>query len=128
MAKAYEVMTKSLAVCHPDDSAALAASIMKDRDIGNVLVVEDGQLRGIVTDRDLVVNGLAHEDNLLNSPVSKYMSSDVITGESDWSLNKIAKTMARHQVRRLPILQNGQVAGIISLGDSGCISCHVYSQ
>lgn len=117
MVKAYEVMTKSLAICHPDDNAALAAGLMKDRDIGNVLVVEDGQLRGIVTDRDLVVNGLANDDNLLDSPVSKYMSSDVITGEADWSLNKIARTMARHQIRRLPILQHGQVAGIISLGD-----------
>ena len=58
MLKAHEVMTHALATCAPDASVAHVAAIMRDRDIGNVLVVEDNKLRGIVTDRDLVLQAL----------------------------------------------------------------------
>jgi CBS domain-containing protein len=117
MSKAYEIMTKSLATCHPDDSAVKVASIMKERDIGDVLVVEDGRLLGIVTDRDLAVNALSEGRDIQSTPISRYMSTNIITGTAKWGLNKIAKTMAKHQIRRLPIVENDEVVGIISLGD-----------
>lgn len=117
MSKAFEIMTRSLATCQPDDSAIKVAKIMKERDIGDVLVVEDGKLLGIVTDRDLAVNALSDGDDLGASPVSRFMTRNLITGTANWGLNKIAKTMAKHQVRRLPIIENGEVVGIISLGD-----------
>jgi CBS domain-containing protein len=117
MLKAYEVMTRALATCAPDASVAHAAAIMRDRDIGNVLVVENGKLRGIVTDRDLAVQGLTGKDDPLQTPIRKYMSTQVVTGEAAWSLKQVAKTMAKHQVRRLPIVQDGQLVGIVSLGD-----------
>ena len=117
MAKAYEVMTHSLVTCSPDDKAAQAATMMRDRDIGNVLVMEGGKLCGIVTDRDLAVQALTGNEDPLEAPVKKYMTSRVITGEPHWSLNKVARTMAKHKIRRLPILQEGHLAGIISLGD-----------
>jgi CBS domain-containing protein len=110
-------MTQALATCAPDDSAAHVASIMRDRDIGNVLVIEDGKLRGIITDRDLALNALANNGNDAHTPISKYMSSKVITGAAEWSLNKIAKTMAKHQIRRLPILEDGELVGIVSISD-----------
>lgn len=117
MSKAYEVMTKSLATCHPDDNAQKVAKIMKERDIGDVLVVEDGKLLGIVTDRDLAVNALADGSDGHSSPISRYMSTNIVTGAATWGLNKIAKTMAKNQIRRLPIVEDGEVVGIISLGD-----------
>lgn len=117
MSKVSEVMTQSLATCAPQESAAHVAKIMRDRDIGNVLVVEDGKLRGIVTDRDLTLHALADNGNDPHTPISKYMSSKVITGTAGWSLNKVAKTMAKHQIRRLPILQDGELVGIVSLSD-----------
>lgn len=117
MSKAYEIMTKSLATCHPDDSAGKVAKIMKERDIGDVLVVEEGKLQGIVTDRDLAINVLSDGHDMETSPVSRYMTTDIVTGSADWGLNKVAKTMAKYQIRRLPILENGEVVGIISLGD-----------
>ena len=58
MLKAYEVMTHALATCTPDASVAEVAAIMRDRDIGDVLIVEDNKLRGIVTDRDLALQAL----------------------------------------------------------------------
>lgn len=117
MSKAYEVMTQSLAICAPDDTAVHAASIMRDRNIGDVLVMENGRLLGIVTDRDLVVHGLTTNHNSHDIPVRELMSNNVITGNSDWSTAKVAKTMAKYQIRRLPIVDDGQVIGIISLGD-----------
>jgi CBS domain-containing protein len=117
MLKTYEVMTYPLATCAPDTCIAQVAAIMRDRDIGNVLVVEDGKLRGIVTDRDLALQALTGKDDPLQTPIHKFMSSDVITGETDWNLKRVAKIMAKHQIRRLPIVHNGLLVGIISLGD-----------
>lgn len=117
MSTAYDVMTKSLATCRPDDSAMDVAKVMKERDIGDVLVVDDGKLMGIVTDRDLAVNALMDGDDAGSTPISKYMTKNLVTGTASWGLKKIAKTMAKNQVRRLPIVDNGEVVGIISLGD-----------
>jgi CBS domain-containing protein len=117
MSKAYEIMTCALETCAPDAHVSSVAATMRDRNIGDVLVVEDGQLRGIVTDRDLAIQALTGQDDPEKTPVHKYMSSPVVTGEPDWSLQKVSETMARHQIRRLPIVQEGRLAGIISLGD-----------
>lgn len=117
MSTANDVMTQSLATCSPDDTVARAASIMRDRDVGNVLVMESGKLCGIVTDRDLAVHALTDQSDPLHTPVRDYMNPQVVTGKPGWNLNKVARTMAKHQVRRLPILQDDQLVGIISLGD-----------
>ena len=117
MLKAYEMMTHALATCAPDTSVAHVAAIMRDRDIGDVLVMEDGKLRGIVTDRDLALQALTGKDDPRQTPIHKFMSTKVVTGEAAWSLEQVAKVMAKHQIRRLPIVQDGELVGIISLGD-----------
>ncbi len=117
MLKAYEVMSHNLATCAPDASVAQVAAIMRDRDIGNVLIVKDNQLQGIVTDRDLVLHAVTGQADLHQAPIQQYMSTKLITGEPGWSLEQVATTMAQHQIRRLPIVQGGQVIGIVSLGD-----------
>src|SRR5512145_1962316 len=117
MQKAYDVMTRPLAMCAPDASVTDVAATMRDRDIGDVLIVEAGQLRGIVTDRDLALQALTGLADPRQTPIHKYMSTKVITGESSWNLEQVAKVMAEHQIRRLPIIQDGKVVGIVSLGD-----------
>jgi CBS domain-containing protein len=117
MSKAYEVMTQSLAICSPDDNAAHAASIMMERDIGDVLVVDEGKLRGIVTDRDLALQILTNHSDPHMIPVRNIMCEKLVVGSPDWSMGKIARTMAKYQVRRLPIVENDQLMGIISLAD-----------
>ena len=94
MLKAYDVMTRPLATCAPDTSVTDVAATMRDRDIGDVLIVEEGQLRGIVTDRDLALQALTGQDDPRQTPIHKYMSTKVITGESAWSLEQVAKIMA----------------------------------
>jgi CBS domain-containing protein len=117
MPKAYEVMTHALATCAPDASVTEVAVLMKERDIGSVLVVENNKLCGIITDRDLALEALTGIDDPLQTPIRKYMSTKIITGDAEWSLKQVARTMAAHQVRRLPIIQDGQLVGIVSLGD-----------
>ena len=117
MLKAFEVMSRPLATCAPDTNVTDVAAIMRDRDIGDVLIVEDGKLRGIVTDRDLTLQALTGQDDPRQTPIHKYMSSKVVTGESTWDLTQVSSVMAEHQIRRLPIMQDGKLVGIISLGD-----------
>jgi CBS domain-containing protein len=117
MLKTYEVMTYALATCSPETSIARVAEIMRERDIGNVLVVEEGRLSGIVTDRDLALQALTGDHDPQLTPVSSFMTTKLVTGEAEWSLEQAAKTMAEHQIRRLPIVQDGLLVGIVSLGD-----------
>ena len=117
MLKANDVMTHALATCTPDTNVAQVAALMRDRDIGNVLVVEDNTLRGLVTDRDLALQALTSHDDVQLTPVRKYMTTQLITGEATWSLEQVAEMMAKHQIRRLPIIEAGQLVGIVSLAD-----------
>lgn len=116
MLRAYDLMTRSVASATPKTPVSQVASLMRDLNIGDVLVVEDGQLRGIVTDRDLAIHVLTNGATS-SSPVEKYMSTEVVTGAPDWSVEQMADVMGKHQVRRLPIVENGNVVGIVSLGD-----------
>ncbi|CAG0935942.1 Hypoxic response protein 1 [Thermoflexales bacterium] len=117
MLKAYEVMTRPVATCGPEASVAEAAAIMRDRDIGSVLIVEEGKLRGIVTDRDLALQALTGTEDPRQISLRKFVNGKVITGEATWSLEQVAKIMAEHQIRRVPIVQAGQLVGMVSLGD-----------
>src|SRR5512139_806056 len=117
MLKAYHVMTHALATCTPEARVAEVAAIMRDRDIGDVLVVEANTLRGIVTDRDLALQALTSRDDAQQTPIRKYMTTQLVTGEATWNLEKVAQIMAKHQIRRLPIVEAGQLVGIVSLGD-----------
>lgn len=117
MLKAYDVMTHALATCTPDASVAEVAAIMRDRDIGDVLVLDANTLCGIVTDRDLALQALTSRDDAQQTPVRKYMTTQLVTGEATWNLEKVAEIMAKHQIRRLPIVEAGQLVGIVSLGD-----------
>jgi len=116
MKRAYDIMTDSIASVSPQTPVSEVASIMRDLNIGDVLVLENQELRGIVTDRDLTINVLTNGAKS-DSPIEYYMTTDVITGEADWSLEKVAEVMGNYQIRRLPIVENNRVVGIISLGD-----------
>ncbi len=117
MPRARDIMTGSLITCAPDVSVAEAAQLMRDRNTGDVLVTDDGKLHGIVTDRDLAIRVSAKGLDPQQVRVKDVMSKRVITGESKWDTDKISKTMGKHQIRRLPIVDDGMLVGIISLGD-----------
>lgn len=117
MARARDIMTGSLITCSPDDSVTEAARLMRDRNTGDVLVTDDGKLHGIVTDRDIAVRVTAKGLDPQEVPVRDVMTKHVVTGDPKWDSEKISKTMGKHQIRRLPIVDNGMLVGIVSLGD-----------
>jgi len=116
MLRAYDIMTRAVATATPTTPVSQVATMMRDLNIGDVLVLEDGKLRGIVTDRDLAIHVLTNGANS-SAPVERYMTTDIVTGSPDWSLEHVANVMGEHQVRRLPIVQDDNVVGIVSLGD-----------
>lgn len=117
MKRAHEVMVRTVATCSSDTPLADAAKMMRDLNIGTVMVVDNGKLHGILTDRDLAVRALPDEIDPRETSVKRYMSTNLVTGEMDWQLDRVAKEMAKHQVRRLPITKDGMLVGIVSLGD-----------
>ncbi len=115
--KARDVMVGGLVTCAPEAPVTEAAKLMRDRDTGDVLITDQGKVLGIVTDRDVAVRLAAAGDDPRQEPVRKYMSKHLVTGHPNWDLDRVAKTMSKHQIRRLPIVENGMLLGIISLGD-----------
>jgi CBS domain-containing protein len=111
-----EVMTPNPQSVSPGDSIQNAARIMRDNDTGAVPVVENGRPVGIVTDRDIVVRAVA-EDGQLNRPVRDIVSGNVVCATPDMSTHEAADLMSEYQVRRLPVVENDRLVGIVSLGD-----------
>lgn len=125
MSRVSDVMTQTLITIPSDASSVEAASVMRDKDIGTVLVVDNGKLKGIVTDRDLAVHALTSDEDIQDILVRDVMSEKVTTGDPSWTLARAAKEMAKHQIRRLPIVEHGDLVGVLSLGD---IARHENSQ
>ena len=111
-----DVMTPNPSCVSPEDSIQNAARIMRDMDTGAVPVVENGRPVGIVTDRDIVVRGVA-EDGQLNRPVRDIVTGSVVCASPDMSTREAAELMSEHQVRRLPVVENERLVGIVSIGD-----------
>ena len=93
------------------------ARIMRDDDIGDVVVVVDGAPTGVVTDRDIVVRGLARELNPSATPVGEIASRDLHTLTPDQTLDDAARLMQQWDVRRVLVVESGRPVGMVSLGD-----------
>jgi CBS domain-containing protein len=111
-----EVMTPNPQCVSPGDSIQNAARIMRDCDTGAVPVVDNGRPVGIITDRDIVVRAVA-DGSQLNRPVRDIVSGDIICVTPEMSTHEAADLMSEHQVRRLPVIENDRLVGIVSLGD-----------
>jgi CBS domain-containing protein len=113
-----DVMTTDVVTCPADTAVTDVARRMRDEDIGDVIVTEGGQLRGIVTDRDIVVRCVAEGGDLSGMTVGDACSTGVTTIRPDTSIDEAARMMAQHSVRRLPVVEDGdRPVGIVSLGD-----------
>jgi CBS domain-containing protein len=111
-----EVMTPNPRCVAPGDTIQNAARIMRDEDTGAVPVVENGRPIGILTDRDIVVRAVA-DGGQLSRPVREIVTGDVVAATPEMSTREAAHLMSEHQVRRLPVVENDQIVGIVSLGD-----------
>ena len=110
-----DVMSKDPQSVEPGDSIEDAAKKMKEGNFGALLVVDGDDLKGIVTDRDIVVNAIAEGDS--DAKVEDVCSTDTTTIEPDAALEDAIKQMREADVRRLPVVKDGDPVGIVSLGD-----------
>lgn len=115
--KLKDIMSTDLEYVSVDDSIFEAACLMRDHNIGLIPVVDQKELVGVVTDRDLVIRGIA-ERRPNSLEVGKVMSSVLVKGFPDMSIEEAINRMQDAQVRRLPVVdQAGHLVGIVSLGD-----------
>jgi signal-transduction protein with cAMP-binding, CBS, and nucleotidyltransferase domain len=115
-ARVRDVMTPGPIGVDYYQSIGEAARTMRDWGVGAVLVVRNESLYGLVTDRDLVVRAVA-EAREADEPVGPLSSANLIGVDADADVREAMRLMRLHAVRRLPVLEDGQVTGIVSLGD-----------
>ncbi|MFM9372602.1 CBS domain-containing protein [Streptomyces sp. Da 82-17] len=112
-----EIMTTDLVTVAPLTSVIDIAQLMRRDDVGDVLVVDDGRLRGVVTDRDLVVRVMAEGGSINDRTAATACSSDVATVSPDDDVDRVIGLMRERSVRRIPVVEGERPVGIVSLGD-----------
>jgi CBS domain-containing protein len=112
-----QIMTRDPRTVNADDPIVEAARIMRDSDIGDVIVLQGGEVGGILTDRDIVVRGVADGRDGESTSVSDVCTTGIEAIEPSASVDDALSRMREADIRRLPVVQDGQPVGIISLGD-----------
>jgi CBS domain-containing protein len=111
--KVSEIMTREPVSVGPDATLGEVATLMKQEDCGSLPVVEDARLIGIVTDRDIVIRAVAAGKDAKTTCVSDVMSADPITVRPDDDVDVAEREMRERQVRRLPVVEDGKLVGIL---------------
>lgn len=112
-----DVMSKNIASVSPDTPVRDVALIMKNMNIGAVPVCKGDRLVGILTDRDIVVRELSIDSNLGNVKAEDVMTVGLTTAAPNMDVHEAANLMADKQIRRLPVVENGSLIGMLALGD-----------
>lgn len=119
MTLARDVMTENPACCTPETALDQVAQLMRQHDCGEIPVIDPAeQPIGVVTDRDIVCRVVAEGKNPMAYPAEICMSQPVATVPLDATLDEVVATMEKHQVRRVPVVdERGRIAGMISQAD-----------
>jgi CBS domain-containing protein len=118
MTTVADVMTRGVRSMTPQDTVALAAQAMDELNVGVIPVCDGDKLVGMVTDRDIVVRGVAQERDTKTMKLADVMSTNVRCAKEDEDVDQVLDEMARAQIRRMPVVdQKEHLVGIISLGD-----------
>lgn len=115
--KVKDIMTTTVATLNSEDTVENAAQLMKEYDVGSIPVCNNQNVVGIVTDRDIALRTVAHGMDSKQQKVSSIMSSNICTGTPDMDVHDAARIMSEKQIRRLPIVDNNQLVGVVALGD-----------
>jgi CBS domain-containing protein len=116
MRKISDIMSEDCVTCSPQSNINEVAKLMKEHDIGFVPVIDGRKLIGVVTDRDLVIRGYADNQSGSTS-VTEVLSENVRSVSPNMSVDEAASIMSSGQIRRLPVVENGELMGVVSLGD-----------
>ncbi len=115
--KVREIMTKDVACVNPDSTVSEAARIMNDLDVGSVPVCRENSVVGILTDRDIVLRNIAQGQDPVKTSVKDVMTQDVFTTSPDADIDDVSEVMIYQQIRRVPVVEDNKLVGIIALGD-----------
>lgn len=115
--KIKEISIKEVHYTTPDASINEAASMMKRHGMGVLPVCDGGRLLGMLTDRDIVIGCVAAGLDTKDCQVKEFMTSGAVTLNPDMDVEEAAEIMGKEQVRRLPVVENSALVGMISLGD-----------
>ncbi len=120
--KIRDIMTSAVVRIHPEEPVEVAARTLTQYNVGALPVCgRDGQIYGMLTDRDLVVRCMASGRNAADMKVRDVMTNRVVSAGPDMEASAAAHLMGRQQVRRLPVVENGKLCGMVSLADlAGC--------
>jgi CBS domain-containing protein len=115
--KVKDIMSTKIASVSFDDTIEKAAQLMKQYDVGSIPVCKENSIVGIVTDRDITLRSVASGENAKQQRVSDIMTADPTVGSPEMNVNDVARIMSDKQIRRLPIVENNSLVGIVALGD-----------
>ena len=116
--KIREVMSSPVVRIHPGENVMVASRMMERCNIGAIPVCgNDGRLQGMITDRDIVTRCLAAERSPASTKVGDIMTAGIVAIRPDMEVSTAAALMGNRQIRRLPVMENGKLCGIVSLGD-----------
>jgi len=110
-------MTRDPRSIAPGDPIVKAARLMRDEEVGSLPVIEQGRLVGMLTDRDIAVRVIAEGKSSESTTVAEVFSRDPVVAEPDQDLDEALRLMARHQVRRLPVVEDDRLVGILAQAD-----------
>lgn len=112
-----DIMTRTPVALSADASVRDAARYMRECHVGAIVVQRQGQVCGIVTDRDIVVRCLARDGDCDEARLGEICSSDVVAVHPDDDVDQVVALMRDKAIRRVPVVKNGKAVGILSLGD-----------
>ncbi len=113
-----DIMTRRVITVGQDEPVTAAVRLLRRYNLGALPVCDAaGRLRGMVTDRDIVLRCLGQENDPAATPISEIMSRGIVTAGRGDSVGQAAAVMAKDRVRRLPVVENGRVVGMLSLCD-----------
>lgn len=115
--KIREIMTENPVTAGTNSALSEIGKLMEKWNIGCVPILENSKLVGVITDRDLVVKGVAVGMDLASHTAREIMSTDLHTVNPDTDTDLAANLMIENKIRRLPVIENNQLVGIVTLGD-----------
>ena len=121
-----ECMCNNVIYSNPSDTVEDVAKIMNDNHVGCVPVcdeTDEGKVVGFVTDRDIILRSVACGKNATNTKISDIMTTKVIKTTPDTDVESVTETMSRNQIRRMPVIENDQIVGILTIGDIARTKC-----
>lgn len=123
--KVREVMTSSVDWVTPETTIVDVAKLMKKIDVGSIPVCKGNQMIGIITDRDIVLKVISAGRDTKNTPVQDVMSTDIKSVTANQDVHEAADLMSKYQIRRLPVVEQGKLMGIVAIGDLAIEKIHI---